>query len=360
MSCKPHPTFPDTWIIRYYPSGRKKDPATGKPCGEEVRLLFKGTAEAAQEMHDKLVDARKSKKPVEIIIEPTIAECWFRFTSYYKNHVSDTTYRDFKSSWNRHLEPFFGRFRPAHLTPAIIEEYKTLRLSEKDRRFKNGKGAAPKRKTINKELSYLSAIVTWMSAAEQRYCPPLPFIIRGFPAKQVKAPMPVVPSREEMIRLLRASERIYRPLFALCYYAGLRKTEATQLKASNINWSQGYLLIKGKGGKERIVPIHGKLKVYLRNANKKSYLFLNPKTGRPWVDFKKALQRATDKAGLEQHVYMHLLRHGFGTHSIQSGINLRTLQVLMGHSSSQVTEMYTTLAAQFLQEEMKKFGRMKR
>jgi integrase/recombinase XerD len=314
MSCKPHPTFPDTWIIRYYPSGRKKDPATGKPCGEEVRLLFKGTAEAAQEMHDKLVDARKSKKPVEIIIEPTM----------------------------------------------IIEEYKTLRLSEKDRRFKNGKGAAPKRKTINKELSYLSAIITWMSAAEQRYCPPLPFIIRGFPAKQVKAPMPVVPSREEMIRLLRASERIYRPLFALCYYAGLRKTEATQLKASNINWSQGYLLIKGKGGKERIVPIHGKLKMYLRNANKKSYLFVNPKTGRPWVDFKKALQRATDKAGLEQHVYMHLLRHGFGTHSIQSGINLRTLQMLMGHSSSQVTEMYTTLAAQFLQEEMKKFGRMKR
>jgi len=77
----------------------------------------------------------------------------------------------------------------------------------------------------------------------------------------------------------------------------------------------------------------------------------------PWQDFKKALQRASDKAGISQHVYMHLLRHGFGTHSIQSGINLRSLQILMGHSSSQVTEIYTTLAGQYLGQEIEKFGR---
>ena len=259
-----------------------------------------------------------------------------------------------------HLEPFFGNIRPAHLTPAHVEEYKTLRLSEKDQRFKDGKGRAPKKKTINKEISYLSAMVSWMSDREQKLCPPPNFTIKGFPAKQTKAPLPVVPSREEMIRLLRASERKYRPLFALCYYAGLRKTEATQLRAENVNWSQGYMLITGKGSKERIVPIHPRLRVYLRRANKEGYLFLNPKTGRPWQDFKKALQRASDKAGISQHVYMHLLRHGFGTHSIQSGINLRSLQILMGHSSSQVTERYTTLAAQFLTEELLKFGRKKK
>lgn len=360
MSFKPHPKFPDTWIIRFYPHGRKKDSATGKPCGDEVRMLFQGTEDAAKEMHDKLIAARKSKEPVRITIEPTIAESYFKFTRYYKNHVSSTTFNDFKSSWRRHIEPFFGNIRPAHLTPGHIEEYKTLRLSEKDRRFKNDKGKPPKKKTINKEISYLSAMITWMSDREQRMCPPPSFVIKGFPAKQTKAPLPVVPSRAEMIRLLRASERTYRPLFALCYYAGLRKTEATLLEAKHVNWSQEYLLITGKGGKERIVPIHRKLIVYLRKRPKSGYLFLNPKTGRPWVDFKKALGRAVEKAGLEQHVYMHLLRHGFGTHGIQSGINLRTMQLLMGHSSSQITERYTTLAAQFLTEEMRKFGRMKK
>lgn len=134
----------------------------------------------------------------------------------------------------------------------------------------------------------------------------------------------------------------------LCYYAGLRKTEATRLEAKHVNWSQNYLLVTGKGNKERIVPMHRKLCVYLRKRPKSGFLFTNP------------LRRAADKAGLDQHVYMHLLRHGFGTHGIQSGINLRTMQLLMGHSSSQMTERYTTLAAQFLTEEMRKFGRSKK
>lgn len=358
MSVKPHPTYPGIWIIRYYPNGRRKDPDTGKPCGDEVRILFDGTEEAAQKYHDDLMAARRTKKPVEIRTESTIAECYFKFARYYKNHVAASTYNDYLTSWRRHLEPFFGNIRPAHLTPAIIEEYKTLRLTEKDNRFKGG-GRAPKKKTINKEISYLSAMLTWMSDREQQLCPPMPFVVKGFPAKQTKAPLPVVPSRVEMVRLLRAAERKYRPLFALCYYAGLRKTEATLLRAENINWSQGYMLITGKGSKERIVPIHPRLMVYLRRANREGYLFINPRTKQPWVDFKRPLARAAERAGISQHVYMHLLRHGFGTHSIQSGINLRSLQILMGHSSSQVTERYTTLAAQFLQEEMLKFGRKK-
>lgn len=75
------------------------------------------------------------------------------------------------------------------------------------------------------------------------------------------------------------------------------------------------------------------------------------------MDFRKVLNRAARKAGIEQHIYMHLLRHGFGTHSIQSGIGLRSLQMMMGHSSSQVTEIYTALAGQFLSHELDKFGR---
>jgi integrase/recombinase XerD len=95
----------------------------------------------------------------------------------------------------------------------------------------------------------------------------------------------------------------------------------------------------------------------LRKRYKKGLLFVNPKTEKEYVDLRKPLKRAAEKAGIDQHVYMHLLRHSFGTHSIQSGIGLRTLQMLMGHSSSQVTEIYTTLAGQYLGQEIEKFGR---
>lgn len=357
MSVKPHPKRPGVWIIRYYPDGRKKDPATGKPSNREENINFTGTREEAQALHDKLVDARNKNVAPQISILPTIGECYFRFTAYYKNHVAEGTFHDFTTSWKHHLEPFFSPMRPSHLTPAIIEEYKSQRLSEKDLRYKDGTTKPPKKRTINKEISYLSVMVSWLCSPEINLCPPLPFVIKGFPRKQVKPPTPVVPSRCDIIRLLRAAERPYRSIFILCYYAGLRKTEATGLRAEHINWSQGYMLIKGKGEKERVIPIHDRLRVYLRKGAKKGYLFPNPDTGEPWVDLRKPLNRAAEKAGISQRVYPHLLRHGFGTHSVQSGMNLRSIQLLMGHYSSQVTEMYTTLANQFLNEEMQKLGR---
>lgn len=358
MSVKPHPKWPGFWIIRYYPEGRKIDKKTGRPGNKETRVNFEGTKAEAQALHEKLVAARHAKEPVAIEILPTIGEAYFRFAAHYRANVSATTYRDFVSSWNQHLEPFFGPLRPAYLTATVIDEYKSHRLGQKDLRFKDKKAAKPpKKKTINKELSYLSAMITWMSDKDQRLCPPLSFIIKGYPAKQVKAPLPVVPSRTEMVKLFRAAERQYRPLWIICYYGGLRKTEGTKLEGRHINWSQGYMLITGKGDKERIVPIHDKSRVYLRKHCKPGYLFINPKTHLPWVDFKKALRRAADKAKIGQHVYMHLLRHGFGVHSIQSGINPRSLQMMLGHADLKTTERYTTLAAQHLQEEMKRFGR---
>lgn len=356
MSVKPHPKQPGFWIIRYYPEGRKIDPKTGKPSNKEERLPFRGTEEEAIAYHEELVSARKRKVAPQISIYPTFSECFAAFSGYYRNRVSPGTYDDFKCAWNQHIEPYFGEMRPSHLTPAIIEAYKTQRLTDKDMRYKDG-NKPPKKRTINKELSYLSVMVSWLCLPEIAMCPPLPFAIKGFPRKQVKPPTPVVPSRCDIIRLLRAAERPYRSIFILCYYAGLRKNEAYKLKGENVNWGQGYMVIRGKGEKERVIPIHDKLRVYLRKARRKGYLFPNPSTGKPWVDLRRPLQRAVEKAGLSQHVYPHLLRHGFGTHSIQSGINLRSVQLLMGHYSSQVTEMYTTLANQFLGEEMQKFGR---
>jgi len=197
-----------------------------------------------------------------------------------------------------------------------------------------------------------------MSQPEINLAKPLHFSIKGFSRKQTEAPTPIVPTRQEVVMLLRRSERQYRSIFAFCYYSGARRSEALQLTGNCINWSQGYVVIRGKGNKQRIVPIFRKLRVYLRKRSKvkAGYVWTNPETGKPWNDVKKALQRAAQKSGLEQRIYLHLLRHSFGTHSIQSGASLRSVQMLMGHSSSKVTEGYVTLANQFLSTEMDKFG----
>ena len=115
------------------------------------------------------------------------------------------------------------------------------------------------------------------------------------------------------------------------------------------------MTIRGKGNKQRIVPIHRKVRVYLKKRMKNGFLFINEKTGKPFYDAKKALKRAAEKAGVDG-VYMHLLRHAFGTHSIMSGISPRALQMMLGHSSITTTEIYSRLANDFLSEEMKKFG----
>lgn len=162
-------------------------------------------------------------------------------------------------------------------------------------------------------IRHLSSQIT--AHPQINYARPLPFKIEGYKGKAIKAPLPIVPSRRDIILLIRAAERIYRPVLLLCYYGGLRKTEALTIQGRKINFAHGYMVVRGKGNKERIVPMFRKLRVHL-----------------------------------------HLLRHGFGTHSIMSGIGLRSVQMIMGHSSAQVTEIYTTLAGQFLSHELDKFG----
>ena len=350
MSLTPHPKLKNIWIARIYPEGRKKDPKTGKPSNKRDQYLYEGDEAGARSWYASLLRSPKTSNIVPLA--PTLTQAWPAFCLYYENHTAESTYNDYLKTWGLHLEKWWGNHRPHQITPPLVETYKQTRLKQKSKR-----GATPAKKTINKELSYISAMVTWMALPENNMAHQLPFAIRGFPAKQVKPPLARVPTRTEMIRFLRKAEHKYRGIFATCYYAGLRKSEALKLTGNDINLQQGYLIIKGKGSKQRIVPIHIKLRAYLCKKKRHGYLWINPETDKPYTDLRHPIERAAEKAGISQHVYLHLLRHSFGTHAIQSGVNLRSVQILMGHSSSQTTEVYTTLAATFLTDEINKIGR---
>lgn len=156
-----------------------------------------------------------------------------------------------------------------------------------------------------------------------------------------------------------------RAMIYLLYASGLRVSELLSISLSDIDLEQGYVRIKGKGGKHRIAPfapIAGdRLREYLephRTGLKPmtEHLFLN-QNGLVMTrqTFWKILKTIGQNAGIQHDLSPHLLRHSFATHLLQSGINLRSLQMLLGHSDLTTTQIYTHLTPQSLKATHRKF-----
>ncbi len=144
-----------------------------------------------------------------------------------------------------------------------------------------------------------------------------------------------------------------RALLETLYATGGRVSEVTGLTPDDINLEGGFLVLYGKRNKERIVPfgeVAGRyLAIYLEEVRPGLYrkggdtaLFLNrygKKLSRQWVW--KMIKRYAIRAGITKKVTPHILRHSFATHLLSRGIDLRTLQMLLGHSDISTTQVYT-------------------
>ena len=153
-----------------------------------------------------------------------------------------------------------------------------------------------------------------------------------------------------------------RAMLELIYACGLRVSELIQLDILNLNLRQGVIRVIGKGEKERLVPMGEEalhwIERYINDArpnllkdNKVSQLFLS-KRGRLmtrqafWYRIKEYATKASIKADLSPHT----LRHAFATHLINHGADLRTVQLLLGHSSLSTTQIYTEVARHRMKE----------
>lgn len=144
-----------------------------------------------------------------------------------------------------------------------------------------------------------------------------------------------------------------RAILEVMYASGLRVTEAATLKLSDINADVGFVKCKGKGSKERIVPL-GRvaldfLQKYLNEArpkllNKKvSITLFLAQGGRPLSrqSIWKMIKKAVKDAGIKKRVSPHTLRHSFATHLLERGADLRSVQEMLGHASIITTQVYT-------------------
>ena len=139
------------------------------------------------------------------------------------------------------------------------------------------------------------------------------------------------------------------------YASGLRVSELLSLELGNINFIQGYIKTKGKGSKERIIPIGEFALEYLtlyidkvRRCNvgyKTKYVFLN-KEGKPISRqyFWRKVKEYALRANIYTEISPHTLRHSFATHLLENGANLREVQEMLGHSKIETTQIYTHIS----------------
>lgn len=176
--------------------------------------------------------------------------------------------------------------------------------------------------------------------------------------KQVKK-LPVFLNVVEVEKLLNAPDKKTtfgirdRAMLELLYSCGLRVSELINLSYHNINLNEEYILIHGKGNKERLLPM-GEVAIehlldyeknarpYLKkNSATESYFLSNRGQSMSRQNFFYIIKGYANLAGIEKNLSPHTLRHAFATHLVQSGADLRSVQLMLGHSDISTTQIYT-------------------
>jgi len=193
------------------------------------------------------------------------------------------------------------------------------------------------------------------------------------PAANIESPkfrqsLPEFLSLEEVERLLRQPDQASalgirdRAMIELMYSTGVRVSELCGLRVSDLQMDPGCLRCIGKGDKERLVPVGREalrsVQQYIREVRPKllpkggsPYLFLNQQGNTvDRITFWKTLAKYGRKAGLRKSLTPHMLRHSFATHLLDRGADLRSVQMMLGHSDISTTQIYTHVVEERLKQ----------
>ncbi|MGV8962967.1 MAG: site-specific tyrosine recombinase XerD [Candidatus Saccharimonadaceae bacterium] len=195
------------------------------------------------------------------------------------------------------------------------------------------------------------------------------------PAELLESPkvglkLPVVLSIEEIDNLLSVIDvstiegaRNYAIIETL-YSCGLRVSELSHLKFTNLYFEEGFIRVDGKGSKQRLVPISDtaiqKINNYLTYRNSitakkgsEDYVFIsNRRTPISRITVFFYIRKYAEEAGITKTISPHIFRHSFATHMLERGANIRFVQAMLGHEKITTTELYTHLDRNFLRQEI--------
>ena len=217
--------------------------------------------------------------------------------------------------------------------------------------FLQQKGMASR--SVARQLSSLRSFFDYLTRENR---------IQANPGRLLEGPkvsriLPEVLSQEEMERLLEQPDTHTRlgmrdrALLELMYATGLRVSETRTLKPLDFDDQTGILKIRGKGSKERLVPVHRTAQDWLETYLERTRPALNPVEDAVFLNRSgtalsrqglwKMVKRYAQKACIRRTISPHAIRHSFATHLLEGGADLRSVQLLLGHADISATEIYT-------------------
>jgi integrase/recombinase XerD len=197
-------------------------------------------------------------------------------------------------------------------------------------------------------------------------------ITKDFSTPKSNKTLPKVLSVDQVVSLLEEVDKDTnlglrnKALLELIYGSGLRVSELLDIETEDIHLNQSYVIVHGKGSKERMVPISDMANIALRKYmadarpnlvkdKRNTYVFLNQNGLRlSRQGFFKVLKKLASDAGIDSECSPHTLRHSFATHLLENGMDLRTLQTLLGHEDISTTQIYTHISQKRIKEIYKK------
>ena len=224
-----------------------------------------------------------------------------------------------------------------------------------------------KSSSVNRKISSLKTFFNFL--LKKKLISANPFADQIMPKKPISLPKSI--SEDDVVKLLDAPKVDSliglrdRAMLELLYASGVRISELVNIKFSDLDLDRNIIKVFGKGSKERLVPFGEDaaqwISAYIdeRKKNKDlvsiKYIFLNNRgTKISRHAFWHRLKEYCLEIGLKQDISPHTLRHAFATHLLNRGADLRSVQVLLGHSDLSTTQIYTHIAKQRLSELVKK------
>jgi site-specific recombinase XerD len=196
----------------------------------------------------------------------------------------------------------------------------------------------------------------------------VPWTDEYFPRVRRQSKLPIVLSQEEVMAFFDHVPGLKnRAALMTCYGAGLRVSEAVALKVTDIDSKRGLIRVEqGKGRKDRYAMLSDRLldalRRYWRATRPTHYLFPSWKPDRHMsaASLQLACREAAAHAGLRRRITVHGLRHAFATHLLESGTDMRIIQVLLGHSRMETTTRYAQVSPQVVAATVSPLDRMDR
>jgi len=181
-----------------------------------------------------------------------------------------------------------------------------------------------------------------------------PEVMIGIEIPKLEQYLPSVLTKEEIKKLIDAAfTEKSRLMMSMLYSSGIRVSELVGIKVSDLDLENKRGVVHGKGNKSRQIFLSEKLcqdiKLFLEKNPATNFLFTSKEEALSTRNIQKIIKKAKEKAGITKKVTPHTLRHSFATHLLEAGIDIRKIQVLLGHSRIDTTQIYTRVSGKELE-----------